>query len=119
MAISISTTFYPYRLVLSRKQPVELKVELVNRHEKDVMVSLQVFLSKQLSLDKSGLKTDALHRIDKFSPNERKKFVFDVFPKNYVVTGEYPVRVKVLEHYKDYKFVEKEYTKNLFLSVDE
>jgi len=119
MTISIATTFHPFRLVLSRKKPIELTIELVNRKDKDTMMTLQIMLSKQLSLDKSGLISNDVKRIDKLEPDNKKRFVFDIYPKPYVEAGEYPVRIKVLEHYQQFKFVEREYTKNLTVSVDD
>ena len=118
MAISIATSLHPYRMALSRKKPSELTVELINRGDKNAMVSLQLRLSRQLSLDKSGLKSNDTKKIEKLAPNERKRFIFDIHPKSYLEVGEYPLRIKVYEHYQQFKFVEHEYTKNLTISVE-
>ncbi|MEK6942089.1 MAG: hypothetical protein AABW85_04505 [archaeon] len=119
MTISIATSMFPYRMVLSRKKPVELKIDLTSRNEKDAMVTLQVLPSRNLSFDKSGLKTGFVQKIDKIAPNEKKKFTLDIFPKGYVGAGEYDVTIKVSEHFHSYEYVAREYTKNLTVTVEE
>ncbi len=115
--ISIATTMYPYRLVLSRKKPIELKIDLTNRHEKATMVTMQVTASRNLAFDKSGLKASYMARIEKFAPNDKKNFLLDVFPKGYVSAGDYDITIKVLEHFNTYDYVTREYTKNLTVAV--
>ncbi|MBI2597733.1 MAG: hypothetical protein HYW50_00895 [Candidatus Diapherotrites archaeon] len=119
MSISISTSIFPYRLVLSRKEPVELKVDLINRGDKTVNLTLELLLARQLSLDKSGLKTNLVKKIDNFNPNERQNLSFDIFPKGYVTSGEYHVRVKVFQHDNRFNYVEKEFTKSLSITVSD
>lgn len=119
MPISIVTSFHPFRMILSHKKPIELTVELINRGEKDEMLTIQLLLSRQLALDKSGLHANAVKTIDKFAPSERKRYVFDIYPKSYISAGEYPVKIKVFEHYQNYKFVKEEYTKNISITVED
>src|SRR3989338_5801228 len=116
---SVNTTFFPFRLSLRDRKPVQLKVELINRNQQEKMVSLELLLSRQLALDKSGLKATAIHRITSFKPNERKEFFFEIFPEQFAEHGTYPVRVKVLQHYQNFDLVEREFTKNLELTVQD
>ena len=117
MALSITSNFYPYRLSLKRKEPVELKVEVMNKGEKDAMVSLQLMLDRNLALDKAGLKSAMIEKIDSLKPNEKKTFVYSVHAKGFTGPGIYPVAVKASEHYQSYRYAEREYTKSFELVI--
>lgn len=119
MDISINTHFHPFRMVLARKKPIQLTVELINRGEEEKIVSLELMLSRTLSLDKSGLVTGKIERIPSFKPGEKKKYYFDIYQKAHTTIGEIPVILKVYEHYRDYKYIQKEFTKNLSITVQE
>ncbi len=117
MSLNISSIFYPYRLILRRKEPVELKVEVTNKGDKDKMVSIQLMMDRNLALDKSGLKSAAMEKIDSLKPNEKKTFVYNVFPKGFTPPGTYSIKLKTMEHYQSYSYADKEYLKELPLVV--
>lgn len=117
MAISIKTHFHPFRLLLNRRQPVQLKIELENNSADSKMVSMQLILPRQLSLDKGGLVTSSMKRIKALAPNAVETFYFDLHPK-LPQEGALPLQLKVMEHYNDFNFVQQEYTKNLVLKVE-
>lgn len=119
MSISVNTHFHPFRLVLGRKEPVELAVEVINRGEEAKMLTLELAISRQLALDRGGLKNGALERMDRLEPNERKNFYYRVYPKQLTQPGEHSVLVNVLEHYNDYKYVQKQNKKKFALTVVE
>lgn len=118
MTLNITTNFYPYRLILKRKEPVELRIELTNKGEKDKMISMQLLLDKNLALDKSGLKSNVMEKINPLPPNEKKTFIYSVYPKGFAQPGTYVVKVKTQEHYQNFSYAEKEYVKTLELVVD-
>ncbi len=117
MTLNISSNFYPYRLLLKRKDPVELKVQVVNTGEKPTMVSLHIALDRNLAFDKGGLKSAIMEKMDSLAPNERKTFTYEVFAKGFAYPGTYPILMKAMEHYQTYRFADKEYTKNFDLVV--
>ncbi len=119
MAVSINTYFNPYRLSLKRRAPVSLTVEIINRGQEEKDLSLELNLTRQLALDKGGLKSSETKRLNKVQPNETKKFYFDIYQKQMTRPGEQPVIVKVLEHYQDYRYVLKEHKKKLGLKVED
>ncbi|MDO8634277.1 MAG: hypothetical protein Q7K34_03205 [archaeon] len=119
MTLSISSNFFPYRLNLKRKEPVEFRIEVANRGDKEKRVSLQILVSRALALDKSGLANNAIYKIDSLKPNEKKTFVHTVFPKQFTSAGAYPIQIKAMEHYQNYNYAEREYTKNIELMVDD
>ena len=93
---------------LSDKKPVQLGIEVVNRENEPKMLSLVITISNQLSFDKSGFKTEEKMLLEVMQPNEKRKLFFDIFSKPMTRQGEQPIRIKVLEHYNDYKYVVKE-----------
>ena len=120
MSISIKSYFYPFRLDLRDKKPVQLSIELVNRYEQPKRISLEVITPRNLTLDKEMKKTGELKRIDKILPKERKAFEFEIHAKPFIKPGEHSIGIKVMEHfddYIDYKYVAKSYTKIVDLTV--
>ena len=93
---------------LRDKQSVQLGIEIVNREQEPKKLSLLVVISNQLSFDKSGFKTEEKRLLEVLQPNESKKMFFEIFPKPMTRQGEQPIRIRVLEHYNDYKYVLKE-----------
>ncbi|MFH1752452.1 MAG: hypothetical protein ABH821_05965 [archaeon] len=119
MSLEIKTNLYPYRMVLSRKQPVELFVEVKNSGIEDKLVSMQLLLSQAFGLSKGGLNNSIEKQLGLMKPNESKSFYFDIHPKQIARIGEYPLRLKVKEHYQNYDYAMKEHVKDLNLKVSD
>jgi len=119
MSVAINANFFPLRMSLRRKEPVQLKVEVQNRGSNSKTLSLGVVVARSLALDKGGLKGSTSERVEALLPGERKTFYFDVFPKpQFADVGEYPVEVTVKEYGKNYTDVLEEYEKFLDLKVE-
>jgi len=116
--LKIDTTFNPFRLKLGRKEPIQLKVEIRNMNDEDVMLSYDVAVSRSLSLDKGGFKTSVGKREGKIEPGQRVMAYFDIYPKAMTREGTYPLIIRATEHYKSYDLIEKEYKKKLEIKVD-
>jgi len=117
--IDINTKFTPFRLKLSRREPVQLFVELHNAGNADEIVTMEVYLSSQLSFDKSGFRTADTQAIKPLKAGERKHFYYDIWPKASARIEEQPVQIKVLQHYKDMNHVLKKTERDLGLIVEE
>ncbi len=117
--IQINTTFNPFRMRLERREPVSLTIELSNQSDEPKMLTMNVTLSRQLSFERGGYKTEDMARIEKLQPGEKKIFYYDIFPKAGTKPQEQPVTVKVSEHYRSFNYVGNEYTKNLALKVED
>ncbi|MFH1587639.1 MAG: hypothetical protein ABID38_07315 [Candidatus Diapherotrites archaeon] len=117
--ISINTSFHPFRMKLSRREPVQFTVELTNKGDETRKISMDVILSRELSLDKGGLLYNTSKRIDSLAPGKTQEFFFDIFPKHITRSGDHGILIKVLEHYQEYKYVEKEYKKRLELQIED
>ena len=116
--IEINARFTPYRLILERRAPVELMIELVNKGDKEKLASLEIVLGRQLSLDRVGYKATDLRRIPAFKPGEKKFFYYKIWPKGINSSGEETVIVKAMEHHENYNLLKKEFMEKLNLKIE-
>ena len=116
--LKIDTSLNPFRLKLNRKQPVQLKIIIRNMSNEDALMSYDVVVSRNLSLDKSGFKTSVSNRAGNMEPGQTIEAYFDVYPKTMTKEGTYPLLIKATEHYNNYNFVQKEYKKHLDIQVE-
>ena len=117
--IDIRTIFTPFRMKLGRREPVQLSLELINKGEEDAMLSFNLVLGKNLSMEKGGYRTVAMEKIASLAPMAGKKFYYELWPKQTVTAGAQPIQLTVTEHYKDFNYVKKEYKKNLDLVIED
>ncbi len=118
MALRIEYRFTPLRLVIDRKEPVQMKVTLTNVGAEPEKISLKTVLSKELGMDKSGIKNAALERIDSLEPGESKVFYYDINAKHSTTPGEHQITVVAEEHYRDYNHKKQEYMVNAEIRVE-
>ncbi|HLD58256.1 MAG TPA: hypothetical protein VI977_01265 [archaeon] len=116
--IAIDARFAPFRMVLNRREPVQLKIEVKNTGDSAEMVSLEVKLGARLSLDRVGYKTSDIKRIDAIKPEEVKAFYFSIWPKNAASATEEPVRIRATEHDGNFSLAKEEYFENLSLKIE-
>jgi len=117
--IDIRTTFTPFKLKISRREPVSLSIEIENDGKEAEIVSLELHLGQQFSLEKTGFKTSAEVRIPDFKPGDVKKFYYDIWPKQAARLGMQPIKLLVIEHYQGFNYVKKKYDKTLQVNVEE
>jgi len=119
MGLEVKSNLYPYRLLLKRRAPVELSIELKNNSNENKLVSFQLVMTRSLSLDKGGLKSADAKRLGEMKPMESKRFYYEIFPKLGIAATDQPIQVQVIEHYNNYNYVTKKITKNIVLKVEE
>ncbi len=117
--INAKTTFTPFKMKISRREPVTLGIELRNEGQETEIVSMELRLGSLFSLEKTGFKTDAIEKIPKFEPGASKKFYYDIWPKQMVRPGEHEIRLNIVEHYKGFNYVKRKQEKKLHVSVEE
>lgn len=117
--IDIATTYTPFRLKLSRKSPVQLTIALQNKSGENKMVSMELRLSRHLSLDKSGFRNTDTKKFESFGKGEKKQLYYEIWPKHLADSGEQPVKIVVSEHYNNFGYIAKEYSKSIPLTIEE
>ena len=117
--LQVMTVFRPFRLKISRKEPVELTVLLTNPGPSSAMVSLDLSCGRELSFDKGGFKATEHESLGDIPPGSRIEKIFHLHAKPVTRQGNYTIAIKATEHYKSYNLVEHEYTKKAELIVEE
>lgn len=117
--LEIRTSFTPFKMKMSRKEPVTLSVEIANSGTGTEMVSMDLNLGNNFSMERSGFKSFTSMRMPEFKAGEKKKYYFDIWPKQMVRPGEHNILLAAAEHYQDFNYVKKKYDKRLLLSVEE
>lgn len=103
--VHVKTTFFPYRLVLARREPVQLTIDLVNTEKETKSYSIQLEVGRSLSLERAGAKMNDFKRIGNVGPGEAKKIYYDIFSKAGTDDTSIPIELRVHEHPKDSKGV--------------
>lgn len=116
--LDVKTRFTPFRMKISKREPVQLSVEVTNKGNEKAIVSLNLGLGAYFSLEKGGYKTNAMERIPEMKPGETRKFYYDIWPKQSIREGENKVELNVVEHHQGFNYVKNEYKKNLGLIVE-
>ena len=117
--VKFISNFTPLRMRMSRREPVQLYVEVSNDEAENKMVSLYINLSRDISFEKGGFKTDTMERISVLTPGETKRFYYELYPKPHLNYGEHPVTVTLLDHYNSFDNVKNEKVRNMSLRVEE
>ena len=52
MGLELKSNMFPYRLVLSRKEPVELSVKVTNNTPEKMLISMQIAMARAIALDR-------------------------------------------------------------------
>ncbi len=114
----IKTVLVPFRLSISAKKPISLKTEITNTSEEAKKISIKFMVSKDLSVERTGLANIFEKKIGEIGPGETKIMYFDIYAKTQTVTRDYPARLLTYEHYSDYDYIDKEYKKDFIVKVE-
>ena len=101
--VHIRTEFYPFRLVLTRREPVQLTVDVKNNAEAERSFSIEVEVGRSLSLERAGAKMRDYKHIGNIAAGQQKKLYYDIFSKAATDDETIPVSLVVHEHPKDSK----------------
>ena len=116
--IAINAKFSPFRMILARREPVELKIDLTNKDKANAVLTLEIKLGARLSVDRVGYKTSDIKRIPELKAGETKTFYFDIWPKNAASATEEPVTLILTEHEGSFNAVRDQATEYMSLKID-
>jgi hypothetical protein len=117
--LEIRTTFTPFKLKISRREPIMLSVEVLNSGTETEIVSVDLNLGQHFSLEKGGFKAAESFKMPDFTPGSKKKFYFEIWPKQSARAGNQPIKLLVTEHYQSFNYVKKNYDRALSISVED
>ncbi len=118
--VSIRTSFYPFRLIMARKEPVQLTIDLKNDKDETKAYSVQLELPRSLSLDRVGPKINEYKMLGNLNPGQEKRVYYTIFAKANADENREPIELHVHEHPKDSKGphdVVQTFTRKLDLTV--
>jgi|GEM_PF-2885896 len=114
----IKTVLVPFRMSISAKKPISLRTEITNTSDVAKKVSIKFLVSKDLSVERTGLANILEKKIGSIEPGDTKLMYFDIYTKTQTVNKTYPARLLVYEHYDDYDYIDKEYKKDFSVIVE-
>lgn len=103
--VHIRTEFYPFRLVMARREPVQLSVDLVNDGKEVRSYSIEIEVGHGLAIGNAGAKLREYRLLGNILPGEKKKVYYDLFAKAATDESTIPLDLRVHEHPKDSKTV--------------
>lgn len=119
LMIDVKAELTPFRLVLSRREPMQLMVEMINNSNKSQMVSLEISGGNYLAFDKGGRMRIVTKKIESFKPGEVIRDYYNVFPAADAQTGSDVITIFVAEHYNNsYQYIQSKKIKEISLRID-
>jgi len=116
--LEIKTVLMPFRLSISSRKPISLRTEITNNSDEEKKLSVKFMVSKDLSVERTGLANILEKRIGNIGPKETKIFYYDIYSKAQTVNKDYPGRLVIYEHYSDFTYIDKEYKKDFIIKVE-
>jgi hypothetical protein len=114
MPVQIETELYPLRLSLKTREPSTVNIKITNNGAAPALLSLELFLPRELGFDKSALNKGARTQLGLLKPKESKETSFKVYLNPPLAKeGVFTAELNVLEHYKDYKQIVRNYRKDI------
>jgi len=115
--ISINTYLVPFRLRIGDK-PINLEVELINRGNETELTSLEIVLGQGLTLEKGKPLYRKQEFLGEIKPGEKRKFTYPIECSSFAKPGNQPMLVKANEHFHEYKYIKREYSKRIEVKIE-
>jgi uncharacterized membrane protein len=98
-------TFHPYRLNANKMESVLLIIELKNLKEEVLLTSIVIQLPKNLGFDQMALSNAREIRLGELKPGEEKVVKVEIWGNPRTDSGEYPIEVTAICHYRNYGYL--------------
>ena len=117
--VSISSSLFPYRLSLKQhaKLAAELTVEVRNNDSKSKLLSFEMRLPEQVSLDKGGLNRLVSKQIKELAPSTAARMSFPVFLTQRADLGVFSGKLLVSEHALNFEYPTAHYSKEIAFRI--
>ena len=115
--VHIKTSLFPYRLVLTRREPVQLSVDVVNNDAEEKTFSIEIEVPRTLGLERAGAKIQDFKKFGPLAPGQEKHLVYDIHGKSSADDTTYPITIMVHEHRAQTNDVARTVTKRVELTV--
>ena len=115
--VYIKTSLFPYRLVLTRREPVQLSVDVLNNDAEEKIFSIEVEVPRTLGLERAGAKIQDFKKMGPLAPGQEKHLIYDIHGKSSANDMTYPITILVHEHRAHSNDVARTITKRVELTV--
>lgn len=117
--VSISANLFPYRLSLRQhaKLAGEFTVEIENHDSNPKLLSMELKLPEQISLDKSGINNSAFKQLKEVVPNSKVRLSFPVFLTQRASRGVFSGKLLVSEHAANFEYPITNYSKEVSFRI--
>ena len=106
-------------MVLARREPVELMVELNNNTNQSQMISLEIYTGDMLAFDKGGRTGIQTKKIMDFKAGERLRDYYHIYPRPNADKSSQTVTIVLNEHFNNsFQYVQSKKVKELTLRID-
>ena len=117
--IDVKAELTPFRMVLARREPLQLLIEMTNNSNKVQMVSLEISGGNYLAFDKGGRMRILTKKFDSFKPGETIRDYYNVYPAANADRAEDVITVLVAEHYNgSYQYIQSKKVKEISVRID-
>jgi hypothetical protein len=115
--IAIKTNVFPFRFSMKDKNTVELSLEVANESSEAKMITLSIMLPKQVSFSKGGTNYDFQKEYDALKAGQKIQMKIPLYLSAETEPGTFDGMVKIEEHYNEFGYVMRTYSKPLVLRV--
>lgn len=107
----VEYSIHPVRLRSHSSDYAQMEVRITNASAGDALTSCIIAVPKGLGFEGSGLSQQREIRLGLMRPGESKRVPVRLWANQRTQPGEYPVKIYVIAHYRDYGHVLNEVRK--------
>jgi hypothetical protein len=117
MALNVKTSIYPFRVSLKDKAEWDFRMEITNLEQKPSRVLLEIDLPQETTFTKASYSQRYETKYEAMKPGETVSLKLPIFVSKHGDVGEFNGRVRVTEHYGEYGYVTKGYSRDILLKI--
>ena len=109
----IKSSIFPLRISLKKKEPWELIIDIENEDPKVKKVLVEIYLPEVATFSTVGSSRTYEKKYDAFKANDKITIKMPIYLSNYANEGSHFGKIKVSEHFGDYGYVERSFSKDI------
>ncbi len=110
-------SFHPLRISANKPDYIELTVILKNVSSEEQLTSFTITVPHGLGFEQTGLSQEREIHLSFLKPGEEKRFKINIYGSQRTRAGDYPIKLYVASHYRNYGYVLNELRKSFSLRV--
>lgn len=117
--LAINATMFPLRLSMSadKGKAMELTIDLTNKTNDTKMLSFDLVLPEAVGADRGGMLKKVSKNFDAVKSGETVSFKMPILLSPRAQKGSFSGKIQVTEHFNDYDYAMKYYTREILFRV--